>query len=376
MRVAIVSDTLVQSGGAERVVEALAEAFPDAPVFAVLYSLEHGPKAIRSRVKQSWLSAIPGAIELSKLLLPLYPSAIEGFDLTGYDVIVSSHHSLAKGVLRTAGQVHVCYCHTPMRALWERPNEEVVRAPGWARPFLRHLLVGLRTWDFAAAARVDHFVTNSAVTQQRVWKHYRRTSVVLPPPIDTTRFRPGGPVGDYYLVAGRNVPYKRLDLAVAAAVRLKRRLIVVGGGTEKTPSQPPYVDVRGKVNDTELASLMRGARALLFPQFEDFGMTVLETNACGRPVIAYGAGGALETVVDGRTGILFARQTVDDLCAAIERFEATPFDTVAIREHAEGYSKELFIASMRGLIEDIVLSGVPESAPQRTRRPKLVSVGS
>jgi glycosyltransferase involved in cell wall biosynthesis len=354
MRVAIVSDTMVQSGGAERVVEVLAEAFADAPIFAVLYCPKRGPASIAQRVRGSWLQAIPGAARFSKALLPLYPSAIEGFDLSGFDVIISSHHALAKGILRSAGQVHICYCHTPMRALWERPNEEVYRAPWVARPFVRQLLAALRMWDLATVSRVDHFLVNSGVTKQRVWKHYRRSSAVLHPPIDTARFSPGGPIGDYYLVASRNVPYKRLDLAIAAAERLGRRLIVVGDGTERLAPPGPGVEIRGKVDDAELIALMRGARALLFPQFEDFGMTVLEMNACGRPVIAYGDGGALETVIDGTTGVLFRRQTLDDMCAAIVRFESMAFDPAVIREHALRFSKDAFIATMRALVANIV----------------------
>jgi glycosyltransferase involved in cell wall biosynthesis len=353
MRVAIVSDTMVQSGGAERVVEVLAEAFPSAPVFAILYCPKRGPVSLASRVRRSWLQAIPGAVRFSKALLPLYPSAIEGFDLSSFDVIISSHHALAKGVLRSAGQVHICYCHTPMRALWERPNEEVYRAPWAARPFVRQILAALRMWDLATVSRVDHFLVNSGVTKHRVWKHYRRSSAVLHPPIDTERFTPGASVGDYYLVAGRNVPYKRIDLAIAAAERLGRRVVVVGDGTEKLSASNPNVEIRGKVADAELVALMRGARALIFPQFEDFGMTVLEMNACGRPVIAYGDGGALETVIDGTTGVLFRRQTVDDVCAAIVRFESMSFDPAAIREHALRFSKETFIATMRALVANI-----------------------
>jgi len=351
-KVAIVSDTMVQAGGAERVVETLADAFPDAPIFAVLYDPTRGPKSLRGRVKQSWLGGIPGASRFAKALLPFYSNAIESFDLAEYDIIVSSHHTLAKGILRSADQIHVCYCHTPMRSLWERPHREIERAPRLARPLVRMLLGNIRRWDYDAASHVDIFIANSANTAERIAKHYRRRSRVLPPPIDTERFVPGGPVGDYYLVAARNVPYKRIDLAVEAAERLGRRLIVVGDGTDKLARPSDHVSFYGRVSDARLIALMRGARALLFPQYEDFGMAVLEMNACGRPVIAYAKGGALETVIHRITGVLFADQSVDGLISAIHHFEQLKFDPAMIRQHAESFSRRRFIDSIRRVVHD------------------------
>ena len=350
-KVAIVSDTMVQSGGAERVVEAIAGAFPQAPVFSVLYDPARGPRSIAERVRQSWLHKIPGAVKLAKALVPFYPNAIESFDLRGYDVIISSHHTLAKGILRTADQMHICYCHTPMRSLWELPHDEIHRAPALMRPLVKHLLHGLRNWDFDTASRVDTFVANSAITAARIAKHYRRESTVIHPPIDTERFTPGGSVGDYYLVAARNVPYKRIDLAIAAAEKLGRHLIVAGDGTDRLANASRHVTFLGKVSDAKLMQLMREARALLFPQHEDFGMTVLEMNACGRPVIAYGKGGALETIVDGRTGVVFGEQTVDSLVDAMLRFEELSFDSAAIRRHAERFSTARFTASLQRMVD-------------------------
>ncbi len=371
-KIAIVSDTMVQSGGAERVVEAIAQAFPAAPVFTILYDPKRGPRAIQERVVQSWLNRLPGAAKIAKALVPFYPHAIESFDLRGYDIIISSHHTLAKGILRTADQMHICYCHTPMRSLWELPHDEIKRAPGILRPFVKGLLHGLRNWDFDTASRVDQFVANSSITAERIAKHYRRESIVLHPPIDTQSFTPGGTLGDYYLVAARNVPYKRIDLAIAAAERLGRHLIITGDGTDRLATSSRYVTFLGKVSETKLKGLMREARALLFPQHEDFGMTVLEMNACGRPVIAYGKGGALETIVEGRTGLTFADQSVDGLVDAIERFEQLSFDSASIRRHAERFSKERFTASLRGIVS-------AASAKQHrieSREPHLSVVGS
>jgi glycosyltransferase involved in cell wall biosynthesis len=343
---------MLQSRGAQRVVEALAEAFPDAPVFAVLYDPKRGPQAIEARIVQSWLKNIPGSTHLAEALVPLYPNAIESFDLREFDIIISSHHALAKGILRTSEQTHICYCHTTMRSLWERPHEEVQRAPGAFRPLFKLLLRGLRRWDLDAASRVDQFVANSAGTAARIRKHYRRQSIVLHPPIDTERFTPGGHVRDFYLIAARNVPHKRIDLALAAAQRLKRRLVVVGDDTDQLATGSPYLTFMGEVSDAKLIALMREARALLCPQHDDFGMTVLETNACGRPVIAYGKGGALETIVDGVTGVLFNQQSVEALEGAIRRFESLSFDAVVIRHHAEQFSKQSFITRMRQLVNE------------------------
>ena len=354
-RVAIVSDPLVQRGGAERCVEVMAQTFPEAPIFALLYSPATGPASLEQRVIPSPLQRLPGATRRHRWLLPFYPAAIESFDLAGYDVILSSHHTAAKGLVRGADQAHLCYCHTPMRALWERPFEELRSLPGIARPLAASTLRRLRLWDYVTAARVDTFLANSVTTQQRIAKHYRRESVVLHPPIDVDRFTPGpaGAAGDYYLVASRLVPYKRVDLAVAATAVLGRRLVVVGGGPgEAAVKGAAHVDYRGHVSDDELLGLMRGARAMIFPAHEDFGMAPVEMMACGRPVIAYGAGGAAETVIDGVTGVFASEQTVDAFVYALRRFESAAFDRSRIRAHANGFSQQRFQDALRTHVEE------------------------
>ncbi len=350
-RVAIVSDALVQRGGAERVVEAMARAFPDAPIYALLYSAEHGPGSLRERVRPSWLQRAPLAATKHRYYLPFYASAIESFSLDAYDVIVSSHHSVAKGVLRNADQVHVSYCHTPMRALWERSAEELATLPVPVRPLAAAVLSRLRVWDYAAAARVDRFVANSRVTQKRIQKHYGRGSDVLFPPIDVARFTPAASEesGTYFLIASRNVPYKRVDVAVAAA-RLANVPLVVCGGEHPSATNVPGVTSLGIVDDVRLRELMRGARALLFPQIEDFGMTPLEMNACGRPTIAYGVGGALETVIDGVTGLLVPEQTPEAFAHAIAVFDTMRFAPDKLRAHAESFSQDAFVANLRAII--------------------------
>jgi glycosyltransferase involved in cell wall biosynthesis len=350
-KIAIVADAMVGLGGGESVVEVLAQAFPEAPIYTLLYDPKRTPDSIEKRVITSWLQRIPFSTRYAKALLPLYPNAIESFNLSTFDVIISSNHTLAKGILRSSEQVHICYCHTPMRAIWECSHAELNRIPTLLHPLARNFFLNLRLWDFAAAARVDHFIANSRITQNRIATHYRRESIVIPPPIDTKRFDPGGKIDDYYLVVSRNVPYKRIDLAVAATQKLERRLIVVGDGTNRLKSTSKHVTFYGKIHPTKLLELMRGAQALLAPQLEDFGMAIVEMNACGRPVIAYGKGGALETLIDGKTGIFFHEQSAESLSEAILRFESLSFDSVLIRRHAEQYSKESFIKTMREFVD-------------------------
>jgi glycosyltransferase involved in cell wall biosynthesis len=341
---------IVQRGGAERVLDAMAEAFPDAPIYALLYSRKNGPAHLEKRIRPSWLNRVPGAPERHRGFLPFYRNAIESFDLRDYDVIVSSHHSVGKGIVRRSDQIQVCYCHTTMRALWERPDEELATLWPIVRWVVRPLLSHLRVWDVTTANRVDQFIANSRTTQLRIWRQYRRESIIIYPPVDTERFTPGGPADDYYLVASRAVPYKRLDVAIAAAQLAGRRLLLVGQRPRTLP-RSPLVQFLGEVSDPQLVSLMRGARALLFPQHEDFGIAALEMNAVGRPVIAFAAGGALETVIDGVTGILVPEQTPEAFAAGIARFEAMTFDPAVIRRHAERFGRARFIAELRAAVD-------------------------
>lgn len=359
MRLAIVSDPIVQRGGAERMLEIIANAFPEAPIFAVLYSPTTGPSSFEARVVPSWLNRIPGATRRHRFLLPLYQAAIESFDLSGYDVILTMHHTVAKGVLRSAEQFNLCYCHTPMKALWERPFEERRTMPAPVRPLIDLVLHGLRLWDYATVGRVDRFLANSSTTQLRIAKHYGRESTILPPPIDTERFALGDreEPEDYYLFASRLVPYKRVDLAIAATAALRRRLVVVGTGPGAKDVSGSHVDYRGHVSDDELVRLMQGARAMIFPAFEDFGMAPVEMMACGRPVIAYGRGGACDTVIDGETGVLVPEQTVEAFVQGIERFERLSFDPREIRGHAEHFSARKFIDGLREVLSAVNPNG-------------------
>jgi len=369
MRLAIVSDPIVQRGGAERMLEIIANAFPEAPIFAVLYSPVTGPSSFEARVIPSWLNRIPGATRRHRYLLPLYQAAIESFDLSGYDVILTMHHTVAKGVLRSAEQFNLCYCHTPMKALWERPFEERRTMPAPVRPLIDLFLHGLRLWDYATAGRVDRFLANSSTTQLRIAKHYGRESTILPPPIDTERFVLGDREESegYYLFASRLVPYKRVDLAIAATAALGRRLVVVGTGPGAKDVAGSHVDYRGHVSDDELVRLMQGARAMIFPAFEDFGMAMVEMMACGRPVIAYGRGGACDTVIDGETGVLVSEQTVASFVEGIERFERLTFSRSALRDRAQTFSAARFIERLKREIGNVTMDGKELAASDRDR---------
>jgi glycosyltransferase involved in cell wall biosynthesis len=376
-RVAIVSDPLVQRGGAEKVVaDVLARIFPDAPIYAILYSAVTGPPNISDRVIPTGLQRFPGAARRHRWFLPFYPAAVESIDLRGFDLIVSSHHTAAKGILRTSEQRHICYCHTPMRALWERTLDELYELPAPLRPLAARSLSRMREWDYIAAARVDMFLANSTTTRDRIYRHYGRDSRVVYPAIDVERFSRDEttPVGDYYLVASRLVPYKRVDIAIAAAKRLGRRLIIVGEGPNKAELKNAYGEYLGHVNEDRLIHLMRGCRALIFPGFEDFGMTPVEVMSCGRPVIAFGKGGALETVIDGVTGVFADEQSVDAFVDAILRFEEHSFDSRTIAAHAEKFSFARFEAGLREAIADVMEGPWPSPAPRAWREQRLPSV--
>jgi glycosyltransferase involved in cell wall biosynthesis len=346
-RVAISHEWLTIPGGSEKVVLQFLELFPDAEIYTTVYDPEPWPEAIRAaRVHPSFLNRLPAADRIYPRLLPFMNAAFESFDLSGYDLVLSSNHACAKNVITAPGTLHVCYCHTPMRYAWD-PGFFAGEQLGLAERVLLPLLVGrLRRQDAIAAARPDAYIANSRHVAARIRKYYRRDSTVIHPPCDVERFL-GTPRrdGDYYLFLGRLVPYKRADLAVAACARLDRPLKVVGsgrGGESLAELAGPQTELLGFVEDDELAEIVGGARALLFPGEEDFGMVPVEVQAAGVPVIAYGRGGAADSVVDGVTGILYEQAGVDSLCAAIERFEATSFDEQALRQRAAAFSPERF----------------------------------
>ncbi|HSZ05124.1 MAG TPA: glycosyltransferase [Solirubrobacteraceae bacterium] len=376
-RVAVVHDWLTIPGGSEQVVLELLELFPQAELFTSVYDPSPWPAQIKQRaVHSSFLDRIPGAARHYPKLLPLMNAAFRSFDLSRFDLVLSSSHACAKNVRTQPHTLHVCYCHTPMRYAWEEgflDGEQVGRA---TRLLLPPLLARLRRQDLAGAGGPDVFVANSRHVAQRIQRYYRRSAEVVNPPVDVERFLGLQRVpGDYYLAYGRVVPYKRVDLAVAACARLRRPLKVAGdgraldalraqagagveqagAGVEQAGAGVEQagagVEFLGKVSDSERDRLLSGARALLFAGEEDFGIVPVEAQAAGVPVIAYATGGAAETVLDGRTGVLFAEQSASALVAAIERFERLELDSAHAREHAARFGRERFRAQMSDVIE-------------------------
>jgi glycosyltransferase involved in cell wall biosynthesis len=356
-RVAVVHDWLTIPGGSEDVVIELLELFPQAELFTSVYDPRPWPAIITERpVHASSLNRIPTATRNYPKLLPLMSRAFESFDLHGFDLVLSSSHANAKNVHTPPGTLHVCYCHTPMRYAWEPDflaGEEIGRA---TRMLLPPLLGYLRRKDLAGAARPDVFVANSAHVAARIKRFYGREAHVVHAPVDVDHYleierRPAE--DPFYLVFGRVVPYKRVDLALAAAELAGRRVKVAGGGRALDGLRAhagPHAELLGRVSDERRDALLSQARALLFPGEEDFGIVPVEAQAAALPVIAYGVGGARETVRDGVTGVLFEPQTAEALAAAIARFESLALDLQAARENARGFGRARFRAEMAAVI--------------------------
>jgi len=356
-RVAVVHDWLTIPGGSEQVVMELLEMFPAAEVYTSIYEASAWPPIITDRpIHSSFLQRVPGATRHYPKLLPLMTRAFRAFDLSRFDLVLSSSHACAKNVRVPPGTLHVCYCHTPMRYAWEEGflEGEAGRA---ARLAAAPLLAHLRRQDLAGAAGPDLFVANSLHVAARIERYYGRGAEVVHPPVDVERFLGlAHEASDYYLMFGRVVPYKRVDLAVLASARLGRRLKVAGDGramdSVRALAQGPAgsAELLGRVDEERRDALLRGARALLFPGEEDFGIVPVEAQAAGVPVVAYGVGGARESVRDGLTGVLFDEQTPAGLAAAIERFEGLALDDAQLRANAAGFGRARFRAEMAAAI--------------------------
>jgi len=355
-RVAVVHDWLTIPGGSEQVVLQLLEMFPQAELFTSVYDPAPWPAQITERpVHASYLNRIPGAVRHYPKLLPLMNGAFRSFDLSRFDLVLSSSHACAKNVRTPPGTLHICYCHTPMRYAWEEgflQGEEVGRL---TRLLLPPLLSRLRRQDRAGAEGPDVFVANSLHVAERIARYYGRSAEIVHPPIDVEHF-----LGlkhspqDYYLTFGRIVPYKRVDLAVAACGLLGRRLKVAGAGRALEAVRSTAgknTEFLGNVSDAERDELLSGARALLFPGEEDFGIVPVEAQAAGTPVIAYATGGAAESVLDGRTGVLFDAQSPAALATAIERFERLSLDDAALRQSARRFGRGRFRSELATLID-------------------------
>jgi glycosyltransferase involved in cell wall biosynthesis len=347
MKLAIVHDYLNQFGGAERVVEALHELYPEAPIYTSIFDPSRLPESFsRMDIRTSFMQNIPLVMPLFKLFFMIYPIAFERFDLSEYDVILSSSSAYAKGVRKQKGQLHICYCHTPMRFVWRYSDyikKEAV--PEWIKMILPFFLDPLKKWDRATAKAVDYFIANSQNVADRIKRIYGRESVIINPPVETERFRPGVIDRDYYLVVSRLAAYKRIDIVIEAFNRLELPLKVIGNG----PAGPALrkiakgnIEFLSNVDDQELAAYLAECRALIFPGEEDFGIVPLEAMASGRPVIAFKSGGAKETVLDGKTGAFFPQQSPPALIEAVKRTKFMVFNKTEIRQYALGFDKEHF----------------------------------
>jgi glycosyltransferase involved in cell wall biosynthesis len=306
--------------------------------------LPHGLRA--ADVRTSVLQHFPAMERRFRHYFMFYPWAVETLDLSQYDLIVSSSSGYAKGVRRGRNAIHICYCHTPMRWVWR--YEDYAAREGFgrvSRALLPLLLSGLKRWDLRASRQPDYYIANSRVVARRIKKIYGREATVIPPPIDTDRFTPSDELDDYYLVLSRLMPYKRIELAIQACNRLQRPLVVIGDGPDRKRLEGfagPLTRFMGRQADAVVSRYASRCRALLFPGEEDFGMSPLEVNAAGRPVIAFNAGGAIETVVEGVTGLFFNEQTSASLANAIEEFETCSWNSRAIRRHAEKFDRTVF----------------------------------
>jgi glycosyltransferase involved in cell wall biosynthesis len=357
LRVAIVHYWLVSMRGGEKVVEAFCDMYPDADIFTLVYDESRISEKIRNhKITPSFLQNIPGARRNYRSLLPLMPFALESLDLSGYDLILSSESGPAKGIVPGPHATHICYCHSPMRYLWDHYHFYRRNSGPVTRALMPFLAPALRAWDVTTSARVDRFVANSHHVASRVEKYYRRSAAVLNPPVAVHDFAPASASGDFYLCAGQLVGYKRTELAVEAFTTMAENLVVVGEGEELVRLKGmagPTVTFLGRVPFAVLQDMLARCRALIFPGEEDFGIVPVEAMASGRPVIAYGSGGVLDSIIPNRTGILFHEQSVHGVIEAVRRFQSVEgaFRPELIREHALQYSEENFKAKMQQIID-------------------------
>ncbi|HEY4643818.1 MAG TPA: glycosyltransferase [Bacteroidota bacterium] len=360
-RIALVHDWLTGMRGGEKCLEVLCELFPAATLFTLLRRPNSTSTSIeRMEIRTSFIHDLPLSQSLYRYYLPLFPTAIEQFDLRGYDMVVSLSHCVAKGIRPPPDALHVCYCFTPMRYVWDQYELYFGKGRGGfftplVAPFVAR---SLRTWDVASSSRVDHFVAISKHVQSRIRRYYRRESSVIYPPVDVSAFSLSEKDGGYYLIVSALVPYKRIDLAIEAFNRTSERLVIVGGGPDEWRLKSragKNIEFVGNVSAPELPPYYENCRAFIFPGEEDFGITAVEAQACGKPVIAYARGGALETVMAtgaNRTGVFFDDPTVESLNQALREFQSMKFRPTMIRRNAERFARPIFIRRIERLLQE------------------------
>ncbi len=356
MRVALVHDYLNQRGGAERVFAHIARAYPQAPIYTALFDpAQTGDLVEAQRVRTSYLGKIPGANSYFRYLAPLYPRAFESLDLSGYDTIISSTTAWAKGVIAPAGAVHICYINTVSRFAFA--YEEYAPALGPLHAIARPFVAQLVRWDRCAAQRPTQFVANSRNVADRIKRYYGRDAIVLHCPVDVERFSVGEGGGDYFFIASRLLPYKCIDVAIRAAALAGVRLFVAGSGPAEDSlreiARGTTTTMLGYVDDAGVNELLGSARAAILPGEEDFGLVPLEAAACGRATIAYRAGGALETIVEGETGEFFDGPTPESLANVLRNFDERRYDARRLRAHAQTFAPDRFIARLREIVDSV-----------------------
>ncbi len=362
MRIALVHDYLNQYGGAEKVLEALTEAFPNAPIYTLIFDPDLVNNILPGKeIRASFLQKFPFAISHHRLFPPLMPFAVERFDFSEFDIVISDSAAFAKGIITKPETFHLCYCHTPPRYVWDDAQKYIrdFSTARWIKRVTPIFMNYLRLWDRESAYRVDKFICNSKFVAKRIRKYYQTEATVIHPPVDTKKFYPGESLEDYFLVVGRLLAYKRVDLAIDAFNELGVPLKIIGTGPEmkKLKKRANWnIEFLGNVDVDTLRRYYQHCRALIFPQEEDFGIVALEAMACGRPVIAYRGGGAVESIKEGESGIFFEKQEINSLIRAVKNFRTEDFDSRKIRIYAENFDKEKFITK----IKDFVLKAYAE----------------
>ncbi len=355
MKVALVHDWMIHMRGGEKVLEALAELYPGATVYTLFCDKSRlSPALAEMDIRTSWLQRLPGIKKYYRWLLPLLPYAMRSLKIEAADLVISSSHCVAKGIQIPKGAFHICYCHTPMRYLWGFEEEYFGKFPILVKPFVRTVLRQLRKWDLRTNTGVNEFISNSENVRERIQLFYGREATVIHPPLDTARYQANGDTPkNYYLVVSHFVPYKRVDLVIDAFNALDRQLLVVGSG----PLERAYrkrrksgkISFLGSLSDARLRELYAGAKALIFPTEEDFGIVPLEAQACGTPVIAYGRGGALESV---KTGLFFNEQTPEAIQQAVLKFEKQNMERAGIAAKVEAFDRRHFKAKIQSFVEE------------------------
>lgn len=360
MKIALVHDHLAQDGGAEKVLKEFAALFCDASIYTLLYEKKHVDKYLKGRkIDSSIIQRLPGGVKHYQWYMPFMPMAVEFFDLKNYDVVLSDASAFAKGVITSTDTLHICYCHTPTRYVWDYTHQYIqeLKYNKFFKKIISLVLNYIRIWDKVAADRVDLFIANSKIVQKRIKKYYRRDSVLIYPPVEIHKFKISDKIKDYFLIGGRLSPYKRVDIVVEALKQLNLPLKIYGDGVdkkrlEKIADGAKNIEFLGRVTEEEKVNLYNQCQAFINPQDEDFGITVVEAMASGRPVIAFRKGGATETVIEGKNGLFFDKQTKDSLAGVLKNFKSSDFNPREIRDYSKKYSADRFRREIKEYIEE------------------------